>query len=48
MTTLGGLGHSLPYLISDVKQATWIAVCVVLVELGVISWVRHKYIWVAD
>jgi rubrerythrin len=43
MTTLGGLGHSLPYLISDVKTATWIAVAVVLVELGVISWVRHKY-----
>ena len=43
MTTLGGLGHSLPYLIRDVKTATWIAGGVVLVELGVISWVRHKY-----
>ena len=43
MTTLGGLGHSLPYLLQDVKTATWIAVAVVLVELGVISWVRHKY-----
>jgi rubrerythrin len=43
MTTLGGLGHSLPYLISDVKSATFIAGGVVLVELGVISWVRHKY-----
>jgi rubrerythrin len=43
MTTLGGLGHSLPYLISDVKSATWIAGGVVLVELGAISWVRHKY-----
>jgi erythrin-vacuolar iron transport family protein len=43
MTTLGGLGHSLPYLLSDVRTATWIAVAVVLVELGVISWVRHKY-----
>ena len=43
MTTLGGLGHSLPYLISDVKTATFIAGGVVLVELGVISWVRHKY-----
>jgi rubrerythrin len=43
MTTLGGLGHSLPYLMRDVKTATWIAVAVVLVELGVISWVRHKY-----
>src|SRR6266481_4727122 len=43
MTTLGGIGHTLPYLISDVKTATSIAVCVVLVELGVISWVRHKF-----
>jgi rubrerythrin len=43
MTTLGGIGHSLPYLLRDVKTATWIAVAVVLVELGVISWVRHKY-----
>jgi rubrerythrin len=43
MTTLGGLGHSMPYLLRDVKTATWIAVAVVLVELGVISWVRHKY-----
>ena len=42
MTTLGGLGHSLPYLIRDVKTATWIAVAVVLVELGVIAWIRHK------
>jgi erythrin-vacuolar iron transport family protein len=43
MTTLGGLGHSLPYLIRDVKTATWIAVAVVLCELGVIAWVRRKY-----
>src|ERR1019366_2765160 len=43
MTTLGGLGHSLPYFISDVKSATWIAGGVVLVELGAISLVRHKY-----
>jgi rubrerythrin len=43
MTTLGGLGHSLPYLIRDVRTATGIAVCIVLIELGVISWVRHKY-----
>jgi erythrin-vacuolar iron transport family protein len=43
MTTLGGLGHSLPYLIPDVHTATWIAVAVVLVELGVIAWVRHRY-----
>ena len=43
MTSVGGLGHTLPYLISNVKTATSIAVAVVLVELGVISWVRHKF-----
>jgi rubrerythrin len=43
MTTLGGIGHTLPYLIPNVKTATSIAVCVVLIELGVISWVRHRF-----
>ncbi|HWX22558.1 MAG TPA: ferritin family protein [Candidatus Binatia bacterium] len=43
MTTVGGLGHSLPYLIRDVRTATWIAVAVVLVELGVIAWIRRKF-----
>ena len=43
MTTLGGLGHTLPYLIPNYKTATSIAVCVVLVELGAISWVRHRF-----
>jgi erythrin-vacuolar iron transport family protein len=43
MTTVGGLGHTLPYLIADVYTATVVAVAVVLVELGVISWVRHKF-----
>lgn len=43
MTTLGGIGHTLPYLIANVKTATSIAVVVVLVELGIISWVRHRF-----
>jgi rubrerythrin len=43
MTALGGLGHTLPYLIPDVYTATGVAVGVVIVELLVISWVRHKY-----
>jgi VIT1/CCC1 family predicted Fe2+/Mn2+ transporter len=43
MTALGGLGHTMPYLISNVQTATWIAVGVVCVELLVIAWVRHKY-----
>ena len=43
MTALGGLGHTMPYLVPDVHTATWIAGAVVLVELGIISWVRHRY-----
>lgn len=43
MTAVGGLGHSLPYLIPDIHVATWIAVAVVICELGVISWVRHRF-----
>lgn len=43
MTTVGGLGHSLPYLIPDFWTATAIAAVVVAVELAVIAWVRHRY-----
>ncbi len=43
MTTLGGLGHTLPYLIPDFMTATVIAALVVLIELALISWVRHRY-----
>jgi rubrerythrin len=43
MTALGGLGHTFPYLIDNVHTATAIAASVVCVELGAISWVRHRY-----
>lgn len=43
MTTLGGIGHTLPYLWPNFKVATGIAVAVVLVELAAISWIRHRY-----
>ena len=43
MTTLGGIGHTLPYLIGDFWTATYVACLVVLVELAVISWIRWKY-----
>jgi erythrin-vacuolar iron transport family protein len=43
MTALGGLGHTLPYLIPQYQTATWVAVGVVLVELAAISWVRHRF-----
>ncbi|MEI9983912.1 MAG: iron exporter MbfA [Aliidongia sp.] len=43
MTTLGGLGHTLPFLIPEFRTALGVAGAVVLVELGVISWIRHRY-----
>jgi erythrin-vacuolar iron transport family protein len=43
MTTLGGLGHALPYLIPHFYTATVIAIAVVIVELAAISWIRMKY-----
>ncbi len=43
MTTVGGIGHTLPFLISDFHVAMTIALIVVLVELAVITWVRHRY-----
>ncbi len=43
MTALGGLGHTLPFLIGRFSVALTVAIAVVLVELGVISWVRHRY-----
>ena len=43
MTTLGGLGHTLPYLIPDFWTATVIAIAVVVAELAIISWIRWRY-----
>ena len=43
MTTAGGIGHTLPFLIKDFRLAMTVAIVVVLVELGTISFVRHKY-----
>ena len=43
MTMLGGLGHTLPYLIRDFRMATTIAIVVVLCELAAISWIRKRY-----
>ncbi len=43
MTTIGGLGHALPYLIPDFYVATAIAFAVVAVELAAISWIRSRY-----
>ena len=43
MTTVGGLGHALPYLIPDFWTATAIAFAVVFVELWAIAWIQNKY-----
>jgi len=43
MTTAGGIGHTLPFLISDFNLATSVAVGVVAVELGIISYIRYRY-----
>jgi erythrin-vacuolar iron transport family protein len=43
MTALGGIGHTLPFLISNLHLALAVAFCVVVIELAVISWVRWKY-----
>jgi rubrerythrin len=43
MTALGGIGHTLPFLIGNFNVAFAVAVGVVLVELATISWVRHRY-----
>src|SRR5262249_14088964 len=43
MTALGGLGHTMPYLLPNVYTATTVAIGVVVVELGVIAWIRNRF-----
>jgi rubrerythrin len=43
MTALGGVGHTLPFLVGNFQIAMAIAIGVVLVELLVIAWIRHRY-----
>ncbi|HEV2974768.1 MAG TPA: hypothetical protein VGX69_07180 [Solirubrobacteraceae bacterium] len=47
MTALGGLFHTLPFLISDVHKALIVAGAVVAVELFVIAWVRNRFLEVS-
>ncbi len=50
MTALGGIGHTLPFLLRDFHQALWAAGAVVVLELATITWVRHRYMdspWVS-
>ena len=43
MTAIGGLGHALPYLISDFWTATTIAFVVVFLELWAIVWIQNRF-----
>jgi rubrerythrin len=43
MTAAGGLGHTLPFLITEFRVATIVATVVVVGELAAISYIRHKY-----
>jgi len=43
MTTVGGIGHTLPFLLGDYQAALTAAMVVVVVELGIITWIRNRY-----
>jgi VIT1/CCC1 family predicted Fe2+/Mn2+ transporter len=43
MTALGGLGHTLPYLIPNFWTATSVAIVVVFIELWIIAFVRARF-----
>jgi rubrerythrin len=50
MTAVGGIGHTLPFLLRDFHQALWAAGAVVVAELAAITWVRHRFMdspWVS-
>jgi rubrerythrin len=43
MTALGGIGHTLPFLINNFRIALWAAGAVVIAELALITWIRRRY-----
>ena len=43
MTALGGIGHTLPFLVSGFRPAMTAAIVVVIAELAIISWIRNKF-----
>ena len=43
MTTIGGLGHALPYLVADFWTATSIAIVIVFIELWTIAWMQNRW-----
>jgi erythrin-vacuolar iron transport family protein len=44
MTTLGGIFHTLPFLIANVHKALIVAGCVVAFELFAIAWIRNRFL----
>jgi erythrin-vacuolar iron transport family protein len=47
MTALGGVFHTLPFIISNVHQALIVAGAVVAVELFAIAWIRKRFLTVS-
>lgn len=50
MTAIGGIGHTLPFLLRDFRLALWAAGVVVVGELAAITWIRRRYMdtpWVS-
>ena len=43
MTTVGGIGHTLPFLIPNFRYAMAAAIVIVILELAAITWIRHRY-----
>jgi erythrin-vacuolar iron transport family protein len=43
MTTAGGIGHTLPFLIQNFHLAVTVALIVVAIELATIAYIRHRY-----
>jgi erythrin-vacuolar iron transport family protein len=43
MTAIGGIGHTLPFLLHNFRLAFWAAGAVVVAELGTITWIRKRY-----
>jgi erythrin-vacuolar iron transport family protein len=47
MTAVGGIFHTLPFLISNVNRALIVAGCVVAIELFSIAWIRKRFLHVS-
>jgi len=43
MTALGGIGHTLPFLLKDFRERCGLQARWWLVELGSLTWIRHRY-----